>query len=156
VAGQNVGARKPDRVKHTFRVAAAMAAGGMLLLAVGIQFAAPAAIRIFSADPDAIAVGVEYLRIVSISFVPSGIVFVSSSMFQAMGNTIPSLLSSFTRIVIVAIPTLMLSRLPGFELRWVWYVSVGTVIIQMMLSLGLLRREYGRRLAPDLEPASRL
>ena len=42
--------------------------------------------------------GDEYLRIISWNFVASGLVFVTSSMFQAMGNTIPSLLASFSRI----------------------------------------------------------
>jgi hypothetical protein len=41
-------------------------------------------------------VGEEYLRIVSWSYMASGVIFVASSMFQAMGNTIPSLVSSFT------------------------------------------------------------
>ena len=45
----------------------------------------------FNKDPGVLAVGGEYLQIVAWNFVPSGIVFVSSSMFQAMGNTIPPL-----------------------------------------------------------------
>ena len=68
---------------------------------------------VFSNDADVIAIGVEYLQIVAWSFVASGVVFVTSSMFQALGNTIPPLLSSFSRIVLIAIPVLMLSRLPG-------------------------------------------
>ena len=82
-------------------------------------------VRVFSSDPQAIAVGEEYLRIVAWNFVASGVIFVSSSMFQAMGNTMPSLVTSFTRIVLVAVPVLLLAQTPGFELRWVWYISVG-------------------------------
>jgi putative MATE family efflux protein len=149
VAGQNVGARKAPRVRQTFNVAAAMAGGGMLLLVAAMQVAAPAAIRVFTEDRAAIDVGVEYLRIASISFIPSGIVFVASSMFQAMGNTMPSLITSFTRIVIVSVPVLLLARAPGFELRWVWYISVSSVFLQMLMSLALLHREYRRRLGPE-------
>ena len=58
----------------------------------------------FSKDPGVLAVGGEYLRIVAWNFVASGIVFVSSSMFQAMGNTMPSLVSSFVRIVLLVDP----------------------------------------------------
>ena len=76
----------------------------------------------------------------------SGIIFVASSMFQAMGNTIPSLVSSLTRVVGTAIPVLVLSRVPGFSLRWVWLLSAVTVFAQMGLSLLLLRREFRRRL----------
>ena len=152
VAGQNFGARRGARVRQTFTVAAAMASGAMLLLAIAMQFAAPAAVRVFSADPSALAVGVEYLRIAAWNFVPSGIVFVSSSMFQAMGNTIPSLITSFTRVVLVTVPVLLMSRLPGFELRWVWYVSVAAVFFQLLMNLALLRREFRLRLAA--EPAN--
>ena len=87
VAGQNFGARLGDRVRETFTVAATLAVGGMLVL-VGLCHVAPAAlIGVFSTDPAVVAVGEEYLRIVSWNFVASGLVFVASSMFQAMGNT---------------------------------------------------------------------
>jgi Na+-driven multidrug efflux pump len=67
-------------------------------------------------------------------------------MFQAMGNTMPSLISSATRIMLLAIPLVFLARLPGFEITWIWYLSVATVIVQMMLSLWLLQREFATRL----------
>jgi len=74
-------------------------------------------------------------------------------MFQAMGNTIPSLISSGVRLAIVAIPAVLLSRMPGFEMRWIWYLSVGAVFIQLALSLLLLRREFDRRLQFVAVPA---
>jgi Na+-driven multidrug efflux pump len=69
-----------------------------------------------------------------------------------MGNTIPSLVTSFTRIVVVAIPVLLLAQAPGFALRWVWYLSVVSVTLQMTLNLLLLRREFRLRLT--FEPAA--
>ena len=114
VAGQNFAAGKGDRVRAAFKTAASMAAAFMLLIAVGMYFGAAAVMRIFTKDPDAIAVGVQYLRIVVVTFVPSGITFVSSSMFQALGNTIPPLATSTLRILIAAIPAIFLARLAGF------------------------------------------
>ena len=146
VAGQNFGARQAARVRQTFRDAAAMASAAMLGFAILAQLVPTPIVRFFSTDPRAIAVGVEYLRIVAWNFVPSGIVFVSSSMFQAMGNTIPSLLTSSARIGLVAVPVLLLARLPTFELRWVWYISVASVVVQLALNLLLLRREFRLRL----------
>jgi putative MATE family efflux protein len=146
VAGQNVGARRPDRVRQTFKVAAAMAIVGMSTFALLAQIAPAALIGIFSDDPAVIAVGDEYLRISSWNFVASGMIFVSSSMFQALGNTIPSLITSFSRIIVVAIPAFALSRLPGFEMRWIWYLSVIAVALQMCLNLLLLQREFRSRL----------
>ena len=154
VAGQNFGARKADRVKQTFRTAAAIAGGAMLLAATLIWFAAARLVHIFSADPAVISVGEEYLHVVAFSFVASGVNFVSSSMFQAMGNTIPSLVTSGFRIVLIAIPVLMLSSAPSFILLWIWYISTAAVFVQLAMNLLLLRREFRRRLA--FGPASSL
>ncbi len=149
VAGQNFGARLADRVVATFRDAALMAAGVMLVLGLVCHFAAAGLIGIFTADPAVVGVGVEYLRIVSWNFVASGLIFVASSMFQAMGNTMPSLAASATRIVLIAVPVVLLSRQPDFQLRWIWYISVAAVLVQLALAMLLLRREFARRLRFD-------
>lgn len=146
VAGQNFGARQGQRVKDTFRTGAAIAAGAMLVLVVIVWAAAGPMVGVFSGDPQVIAVGEEYLHIIAFNFVASGIVFVSSSMFQAMGNTIPSLITSASRIVLVAVPVLLLARTPGFALLWIWYISAGAVVVQLALNLWLLRREFRVRL----------
>jgi len=153
VAGQNFGAQQPQRVKDTFRDAALMASAMMVLFAIVCQIAPAALVRIFSTDASVIAYGEQYLRIISWNFVASGLIFVASSMFQAMGNTIPSLVSSAVRIAIVAVPAVMLSRMPGFELYWIWYLSVGATFAQLLLSMLLLRRELGRRLVFRSAPA---
>ena len=147
VAGQNFGARQAERVKQTFRTAATIAGTAMLLLAALVWLAGDRMVEIFSADPAVIAVGDEYLHVVAWNFVASGVIFVSSSMFQAMGNTIPSLITSASRIVIIAIPVLLLADAKGFALIWVWYISVAAVFIQLAMNLLLLRREFRTRLA---------
>jgi putative MATE family efflux protein len=146
VAGQNFGAGKAHRVTHTFRDAAWMAGGTMAAFTIACQIAPASMVRVFSTDPDVILIGADYLRIVSWASAASGLIFVASSMFQAMGNTMPSLISSAVRITLVATLTLILAPMPGFALRWIWYLSVATVFVQLILSLALLRREFARRL----------
>jgi putative MATE family efflux protein len=146
VAGQNFGARKAQRVKDTFRDGALMASGAMFVLAIICNIVPDAIIRAFSKDPAVIDVATTYLRIASWNFIASGLIFVASSMFQAMGNTIPSLVTSGIRIILFGIPAYILSRQPGFHLNWLWYLSVATVLIQLALSMLLLRREFRRRL----------
>jgi putative MATE family efflux protein len=146
VAGQNFGAGLPDRVKATFKDASLMAVGVMVLFAIASHIAPRALVGIFTNDPAVIAVGEEYLRIVSWNYVASGLVFVASSMFQAMGNTIPSLFTSTVRIVISALPAVLLSHHPRFELRWIWWLSATSVVVQLGIALLLLRREFSRRL----------
>jgi len=148
VAGQNFGGRKPDRVRQTFRSAVLMAAGAMLGFMLLVMATAHRLVEFFSADPQVIAVGSDYLRTLSWTFVMSGIVFVGSSMFQAMGNTMPALIASFTRIVLVAIPAVLFTRMAGFELRWIWYLSVAAGTVQLILNLTLLHREFRRKLRP--------
>src|SRR5204863_5399453 len=75
VAGQNFGARRPERVRSTFRSAALMAAGAMIGLTAICRLQGAAMIGVFSSDPQVIAVGAEYFRIVSWTFPASGIIF---------------------------------------------------------------------------------
>jgi putative MATE family efflux protein len=147
VAGQNFGARHPQRVKDTFRDAAMLAAAAMFLFALLCHLMPAPLVRVFSKDPAVIEVGVEYLRIVSYTFIASGLIFVASSMFQAMGNTLPSLIASGARIILVAVPVILLSHSAGFKLSWIWWLSAASVLVQLTLSMLLLRREFGRRLS---------
>ena len=152
VAGQNFGARSRERVVDTFRKAAYMVTAVMALLIILCLTAPHALIGVFSKDPDVLAVGTEYLRIASWNFIASGLIFVASSMFQAMGNTVPSLVASGTRILLVSVPAILLSRTAGFQLNWIWYLSVGAVLIQLTISMLLLRREFRRRLTFPSQP----
>ena len=148
VAGQNFGARLPERVQKTYITAAGMAAGVMALWAVACHFGAGSMVRFFSADPQVIDVGEEYLRIIAWTFVGSGLVFVSSSMFQALGNTVPPLAASFGRMLLTALPAFYLAHVAGFQLRWVWYLSAWTIVFQVAAVLWLLKREFRLRLGP--------
>jgi putative MATE family efflux protein len=149
VVGQNFGGRRADRVRHSVYSAIGIASLMMVVLTL-LAFLAPATlIRIFSRDPKVIAFGSEYLRIVSLNFISAGIVFVTSSIFQGIGNTLPPLFSSMTRLILFAVPALLISRTPGFEIRYVWYLSVGSIVLQMCVNLLLLRHELGKKLRFD-------
>jgi putative MATE family efflux protein len=147
VAGQNFGAQRADRVRETFTRAVMMGASVSTVVTLACLFADEPMISVFSSDPGVIAVGSQYLRILGWGTVASGIIFVNGSMFQAMGNTIPPLIASLMRIVIVAVPAILLSHMAGFDLRWIWYLSVGATLLQLGTNLFLLRREFRARLA---------
>jgi putative MATE family efflux protein len=150
VAGQNVGAGKADRVRTTFLSAMGMAAGLMTLSAVAGYLEAERFMEIFSHDPEVIRIGVDYLHIAAWSFVASGVVFVSSSMFQALGNAVPPMLTSISRIALISVPIIILSQQPGFVLKTIWYISVCGTVLQMIANLALLQREFHKRFAPQL------
>lgn len=146
VAGQNFGARLGDRVRAAFYSAAGITAAVMLVVTVLCHIAPDAMVRVFNRDPEVVRYGAEYLRIISWTFVASGVVFVSSSVFQGMGNTLPPLASSVLRLVLFAVPAYLLARHPGFEMRHVWYAALCATAVQTCLSLWLLRREFARKL----------
>jgi Na+-driven multidrug efflux pump len=123
-----------------------MAIGVMLLVTAICQLEAAALIRVFSKDAQVIDVGSEYLTIVSWTFPASGVIFVGGSMFQALGHTLPALIASFARIILVGIPAFILAQLSGFQLRWIWYLSVIALIVQLAVNQLLLFQEFRRRL----------
>jgi hypothetical protein len=51
--------------------------------------------------------------------------------------------------MIIAVPVLLLAPMPGFALRWIWYISAAAVVVQLAMNLWLLRREFRIRLSFD-------
>ncbi|MGI9115357.1 MAG: MATE family efflux transporter [Chthoniobacterales bacterium] len=146
VVGQNFGGRRAERVRQSVLAAMGIASGMMAVLTVLGWAFAPVFIRGFTRDPQVISFGAEYLSIVSFNFLASGIVFSSSSVFQGLGNTLPPLLSTSSRLLLFAVPALLVSQRAGFQIRQVWYLSVMSQVLQACLNLSLLRRELGRKL----------
>ncbi|MGD2128456.1 MAG: MATE family efflux transporter [Lysobacterales bacterium] len=152
VAGQNFGAGKFDRVRATFRVSAGILSVLMLILTLLCRWRPEALIAFFSQEPEVIAFGAGFLRIISLNFVATGIVFTCAGVFQALGNTLPSLVASGTRIVTFAIPAVWLAGQPWFEARHLWYTSVLTIFLQAAMAWWLLHRRMAR--LPVGEPAA--
>ena len=155
VAGQNFGGRHPERVVATLRHALGLEVIVMAGVVAACQFGARIPVRWFTADPLAIEAAVTILQVVSWNFFGLGIVFACSGMFQALGNTLPALLSSLTRLLTFVLPAAWLSQRAGFRLLDVWHLSVASVFVQAIASLVLVRRQLAARLAPmRLQPAA--
>jgi Na+-driven multidrug efflux pump len=102
--------------------------------------------HIFTKEEAVVLVGTQMLMISSWNFAANGVIFSCSSMFQALGNTWPTIGSSAVRLAVFVLPTLWLSTRPGFELVQVWHVSVASMFLQAIVSFILVRREFGRKL----------
>ena len=148
VAGQNFGAQLPHRVKDAFRHAVGICCALMLALTLFCVWQPGVFLGAFSNDAAVLAVSAGFLGIVCFNFVPSGVIFSCSGIFQGVGNTWPSLWSSATRLVTFAVPLMWLTAQPDFYIEQVWYLSVTTVCVQSALSLFLVRRVL-RPLQPD-------
>lgn len=153
VAGQNFGARQFGRVRETFRAAALLSSVLMLGLTLICQWRPQVFIEFFSRQPEVVEVGATYLRVISWNFVATGLIFTCSGLFQALGNTWPSLASSGSRLFTFVLPAVILSTLPHFSLLQVWHLSVATVTLQALTSFALLQREFRRRLGAPADQA---
>ncbi|CAN93353.1 MATE family efflux transporter [Sorangium sp. KYC3313] len=148
IAGQNFGAKLADRVRSTFSISAAIISALMVLLTLFVGWRAEALIGSFAKNADSIAVGAQFLRFACWNFVAQGLIFTCSSIFQGLGNTTPSLLSSGARLVTFAVPAIWLSTLPGFRIELVWYLSIASTTLQAIASVLLLRAEFKQRFVP--------
>jgi putative MATE family efflux protein len=146
IVGQNYAAGKYSRVRETFGLAILIGSCIMVCLTVFCQWGSKLVVGAFTKDATAVHVGAEYLRVISWNFLANGFVFTCSGVFQGLGNTIPSVLSSASRVVTFVVPALWLASTPHFELIQVWYVSIGSVTLQAIFSFWLVRREFRLRL----------
>jgi putative MATE family efflux protein len=148
IAGQNVGAGNSERVKETFKSVLLLGTAVMMAFTILAQCKPELLLGGFTKDPETIAIGALFLRMISLNLVAQGMIFVCSSMFQGLGNTKPVLLSSGVRLMTYALPLIWLSARPDFRIEQVWYLSIATTTLQAVLSLWLLRLEFRKRLVP--------
>ncbi len=139
IAGQNFAAGKLDRARETFWAAAKIGSIVMGSMTLFAHWRPEWLIRLFAADETTVAVAVDFLRTISWNFIASGLIFTCSGIFQALGNTVPSVISGAVRLVVFAAVAIFVSRLPGFALQHIWYVSVLSTTIQAVLTLWLLK-----------------
>lgn len=149
IAGQNVGAGDFGRARRTFIDAVMMETGVMIFLTLLVLFQGQRLVHVFSTEPEVVKVAVVFLTIISFNFAAQGVIFTASGMFQALGNTVPAMLSSFTRLITFAIPAWWMHKRPGFDLKHLWYLSIATVTLQACVSVWLLAREWKRRVAAE-------
>jgi Na+-driven multidrug efflux pump len=145
MAGQNMGAGHLDRVRGTFTWAAIMGSVPMLLLTLLCQWRPDLLVQGFTQEAAVVAVATQFLGTISLNFVPTGILFTCGGMFQALGNTVPSLIAGGMRLLTFAVPVWWVSHRAGFQIKQVWYLSVLTMTLQAAFALWLLRRELQRK-----------
>ncbi len=153
IAGQNVGAGEGERVRSTVHTAVLLSTVAMTGLAVVLWLSGDLFLRFFSADADVLNAGREFVVIAAPSLVPLGYIAVSSATFQALGNTMPILVTAVLRLFLVALPALWLSMRPGFSLALLWYISVAAVLVHAGLNGWLLAAEFRKRFPTTAEKA---
>lgn len=135
IIAYNFGARRADRMTKTIKysVSAAiviMIAGTLLFQAVPDKL-----LELFDASDEMLRIGVPALRIISLSFALAGFGIGSSSVFQALGYSIYSMIISLVRQLFVLIPcAYLIGRVTG-NVTMVWWAFVIAEGFSVVLSI---------------------
>lgn len=146
IAAQNYAASKMKRVFTTYKVTTIATTSLMFVLALPCIFFPEFFFTPFSNDPAVIAVAATFLSYVGFNFVPAGLVFSYSAMFQAFGNTWPALFSTLVRVGLFSILLVYFVTQTHMAITTVWILSAATVFLQAILSFVLIQMMLKKRL----------
>ncbi len=147
IVSYNYGARKPDRILGTMRLAAIYAVSIMVLGFLAGQFLPGVMLSIFNASPDMLSLGTVALRIISISFLMAGFNVISSAYFQALGHGVLALWVSIIRQLVVLLPTAWLLSLAG-RVELVWWAFPIAEVVALTLCVIFQRVCYNKIIRP--------
>jgi putative MATE family efflux protein len=139
IIGQNFSAKQAARVRESFRSACVVGSIVMLLLTGLCQARPNSIVSFFSNQEDVIAVASGYLRLISLTFLATGLIFACTSVFQGLGNTRPPFLSSIIRLFVFAAPVLLF--LHRLNLQDIWLISAGSIWVQAIANMWFLQKE---------------
>ena len=146
MTGQNYGAGMADRVREISRKGIMLSAAVMGVVMLVLQINPYFAVTFFTSEAAVIEIGGEFLRFISLNFIAQGVVFSCSGMFQGLGNTRPSLMSSMIRLAIFIPLAFGVAAMDGFAIHDIWYVSIAAVWFQAVVSWLLVQRELRLKL----------
>ena len=147
IIAYNYGARKPDRIMQVIKLAMTYALCIMIVAVLVFQFLPDRLLGIFQASEDMLAIGIPALRTLSWSFLFGGVTIVLSSVFQALGRGIQSMLISIFRQLLIVLPlAFLLSRTGNLNLVW-WAFPVSDVLA-LIFAAYLLNRTYRQVIVP--------
>ena len=145
IIGYNFGAKKRDRMYSALKrgiiiAVIIMAVGTVLMWVIPEQL-----ISLFGGTSELMETGVVAFRIISICFIPAAAGILFTTLFQAVGKGIRSLLMSFCRQLILVLPiAFILSKV--FGLTAVWYAfpvaELGSLILAICFFINLVKGDF--------------
>lgn len=134
ILSYNYGARKPDRIKKTIKLGMKYAVAIMIFGLLLFELFPSGLLGIFDASQEMLSIGCVALRIIASSFVFAGVAIICSTVFQAIGNPLHSLIMSVCRQLLVIIPVAWLLSLSGrLELVWLAFPIAEFVSVSMAM-----------------------
>lgn len=118
IMGYNYGAKNKKRLLSCLKIGLIIGFTintlGMLLF----QLLPNELLMLFSATDEILAIGVPALRIISTSFIFAALSIITSTLFQAVGNGMFSLISSILRQLVVLVPLAYIFSRISLETTW--------------------------------------
>lgn len=147
IVAYNFGARKPKRITAAIRLGITYAIAIMIIGVVIFQVAPQQLLGIFSASEEMLEIGVPALKTISMHFVVAAASIVFSSVFQALGNGVFSLIMSIMRQLVVLLPSAyILSKIGGLSAIW-WSFLIAEAV-SLTLSIIFFKHLYEKRIKP--------
>lgn len=104
LAGQNLGANKPERAIKSTWYAVLISEAFMLVWALTLFVGAVDVMRVFTNEPGLIAAGADFLRIAAVSYLFISLTIVFQYCISGAGDTVPPMIVSVIGIWVLLIP----------------------------------------------------
>ncbi|MCX5757498.1 MAG: MATE family efflux transporter, partial [Candidatus Hydrogenedentes bacterium] len=136
LSGQNIGAKRLDRVRETFRDGVALSFGITLVASI-LAFSAPAWLTgLFTRDADVIATGASYLRTIAFGYLMFAVMFTSNGVVNGSGHTGATFFFTLITFWVVRVPLAMWLSARMGRVEGVWYAIVISLAAGSLVSLG--------------------
>ncbi len=139
IIAYNYGARKKERITKTIKMGVIYAMSLMLVGLILFQTIPDTMLQLFNASQDMMSIGTVALRTISWSFVFAGFCIVCGTVFQALGRSVYSLMTSVARQLLVLLPAAYLLSLSG-NLDLVWWAFPIAELVSLATSILFLRK----------------
>lgn len=138
IIAYNFGAKNRKRIIDTIKLSLSVAFVLNFLGFIVFQIMPETLLALFGASGQMLEIGISALRIVSFSFIFSGIGIVSASVFQALGNGKLSAINSISRQLVFTVPlAYILSNIYGLNGIWI-AIPIGEVSSIILSSIFLV------------------
>ena len=154
IAAYNYGARKPKRIMQVTRCGAFGAMCLMLLGVAAFQLFPEKLLALFNANEQMLAVGVPALQRLSLPFLFAGPCIIFGGVFQALGKSVYSMITSLARQIIVLLPAAYLLSLTE-EIAAVWFAFPIAEIASLTVSVVMMFVLYRKKIKPLYENAEK-
>jgi putative MATE family efflux protein len=140
MVGQNLGAGRPDRAERATWLSAGLLAGFGLAVSALMAFAPELLLGFFTADPEVVARGVPYLRILAPCQAFACLEIVLNGAFSGAGDTLPPSIISVT-VSMLRIPLAgALAHGLGLGLDGIAWTITLTCVVRALIVLSWFRR----------------